>query len=111
MTTESNKALSAYKITWVEFRPQSGKATRKDCCIFAGWQSNLHSADVHTRCYYKHFPTKDKALAYLKSFDRKLTKSYECRLFTDKQFSMRRREDGYKVPFTKQQIEEVYRLG
>ena len=112
MTTKTIEArFSAYKITWIEFRPVSGKATRKDCDAFAGWRSDLHSADIHTRCYYKHFPSKEKALAYLKNFDRKLTKRYECRIFTDKQFGMRTPETGYAVPFTAKQFEDVYVLG
>lgn len=107
MTT--NKVfLSPYKIFWVEFRPEYGRATKADCNKIEGWRCTYHIADRHTKCYYKHFASKEKAVDFLQNFNKTLSKKYECRLFTDKQFGMRRQENGYKVPFTEKQRKNVY---
>ena len=115
MTTTTKKSekeilnnLSAYKITWVEFRPEKGKAAKRDCVAIAGF--SIASADKNG-CYYRHFGNRERAMAFLQSFNKKLSKRYECRLFTDKQFGMRAIENGYAVPFTTKQSEEVIILG
>lgn len=103
--------LSPYKIVWVEFRPKYGKATKADCNKIEGWRCTYHTADLYTKCYYKYFSSKEKAIEFLQNFNKKLSKKYECRMFTDKQFGMRCRENDYKVPFTKKQQNTFYVIG
>lgn len=103
--------LSRYKIWWIEFEPEKGKATKCDCNRIDGWDADYHIADVNTGCYYKYFSSKEKAIEFLQNFKKKLTKKYNCRLFTDKQFGMRKRENNYKVPFTTKQLSQVYIIG
>lgn len=100
-------ATSAYRITWVEIRPSAGGVvTKRDCLKM----DKFHSRDL-TGYFYKWFLNREKAVDYIKELQTKqYDKEYECRLFTDKQFSLRKREDGYKVPFTTKQYNEVYLL-
>ena len=100
--------LSAYKITWIEFAPEYGKATKKDIALIEG-SKYIGGADPNGN-YYRHFGSRERAEEFLKTFNKKLSKHYYCRIFTDKQFGMRRREDGYKVPFTQKQKENVIKL-
>ncbi len=107
MKTRQVLDLSAYRITWIEYRPIKGVATKKDIKKLSV-MPRTNSADMYTRCLYDHFPTREKALAHLASLKgAKLTKAYECRLFTDKQFGMRRADNGYAVPFTKKQLNDA----
>lgn len=95
--------LSAYKITWVEIKATTGITTKADNAKIGGCRDLDDKAKI-----YKHFPTREAALSFLKSFDKKLNKRYECRLFSDKQFAMRNKSDNYRVPFTAKQLNEVY---
>jgi hypothetical protein len=102
-----------YNITWIEFRPEFGIATKADVKKISGlsqvhFRYSCHVCDIHTGCYYKWFASKEKAVEFLQNFDKKLSKRYECRLFTDKQFGDRNEKDNYKVAFTKKQMDEVY---
>lgn len=95
--------LSAYKITWVEVRPQTGrKVTTRDA-------KRLGVITRRNGYGYMHFANKERALAWL-SQPRNLSKAYECRLFTDKQFGMAKEVDGYAIPFTMKQNNDVYYL-
>ena len=101
-----NITLSPYKIYWVELVPIKGIVTKHDRKLFG---------DVLLRGtekkHYKHFPSKDKAIDWLSNFDAsRLNKSYECRLFTDKQFGLAKAEDNFAIPFTSKQLKEVYYL-
>lgn len=100
---------SKYQITWIEFRPENGIATKQDINkIDRIFGYSRHACDIHTGCYYKWFGSKENALEFLKNFDKKMSKRYECRLFTDKQYGDRKESEGYKVKFTKKQESEVY---
>lgn len=58
---------------------------------------------------YLNFKSRDIAMSYLKNFDKKLSKRYECRIFTDMQMSKCEvSEKGLLIPFTKKQMDEVY---
>lgn len=92
--------LSKYIITWIEIVPVSGIVTKHDRRIFG--DLSLMGTDYQ---YFKHFPSRDKALEWLDSFNKKLDKQYRCRLFTDAQYS--RIRNGI-VPFTRKQESEVY---
>ena len=98
-----------YNITWIEFRPEFGIATKADAKQIDGYKSmHKHACDIHTGCYYKWFASKEKAVEFLQNFDKKLSKRYACRLFTDKQFGDRKQENNYEVKFTQKQMNEVY---
>lgn len=61
--------------------------------------------------HYKHFPSKQDALNWLANFNAtRLDKSYSCRLCTDKQFGLAKAENDYAIPFTSEQLKEVYYL-
>lgn len=98
--------ISSYRITWVEVRPATGhKVTKRDQRAFGG----IFYLSIERNGYgYAHFATKERALAWL-TRERKLSKHYEARLFSDKQFGMRK-APSYEVPFTKQQLNDVYYL-
>ena len=111
MTTK--KFPSKYEITWIEFRPEFGIATKADVQKISGYSPvhfryDRHACDIHTGCYYKWFGSKAKALEFLQNFDKQLSKRYACRLFTDKQFGDRKQENNYEVKFTQKQMNEVY---
>lgn len=109
-TTKSEKEilnnLSGYRITWVEITPCVGKAIKKDVDKLGA----TYFAGRRDACY-RHFPTKEKAVAFVQGFDKKLEKQYTCRFFCDKQLKQRTPQNGYKVPFTTKQMEEVYTIG
>lgn len=58
-----------------------------------------------------HFADKQKAIDFLTTFSGKLDKRYKALLFTDKQFSMAKREDNFAIPYTQKQLKEVYFVG
>jgi predicted glutamine amidotransferase len=94
--------ISSYKITWIEVRPTSGrKVTMADF-------RKMGRVSVHRNGFgYAWFSTKERAMEWLK-IERNLSKRYEVRLFTDKQFGMAKKETGYAIPFTQKQFAEVY---
>lgn len=104
-----NLSSNRYRVTWVEFRPESGIATKADIRKLDSFVPRYGSAcDIHTGCHYKWFACKTDAVNFLQNFSKKLSKRYECRLFTDKQFGDRNEKDGHKVHFTKKQENEVF---
>ena len=99
---------SSYTIYWAEFTPVTGRVVTKHDRKQLGEICNI---GTKTKYYRKHFPSKEDAIRFLKSFDKKLDKRYMVRLFTDKQFGMAKEEDGYAIPYTSKQREEVYYVG
>lgn len=102
MKTTNN--ISKYRVTWVELKPvNSDIVPNHDRKVFG---------DV--TCfgkmpkYHKHFPDRESALNWLKTFSEKLDRRYECRLFTDAQFA---KAVNLQIPFTKKQASEVYYIG
>lgn len=96
--------LSPYRITWVEIRPVSGhKVTMADA-------KKMTWVNIHRNGYgYIHFANRDKAVEWLTAqANKSYSKRYEARLFTDKQFGMAKEENGYAIPFTAKQFNEVY---
>ena len=106
-----NITLSPYKITWVEFRAVKGIVTKKDTKILRKYTmlgNNFRNGDrIH-----EHFASKDMALAYIdcKCEDfKKLSKHYEVRICTYKQFSLGHIENGCNIiPFTTKQNSEMF---
>ena len=94
--------LSSFIITWVEVRPTTGRkvtlSDAKKMDVTVDWNGNG----------YRFFRDKAIALAWLNR-ERKLSKVYEARLFSDHQFGMRK-APHYDVPFTAKQLNEVYLL-
>lgn len=98
--------LSPYKVYWVELVPSKGIVTKHDRRLF-GYTYPRSTEKRHR----KHFPSKQDALNWLANFDAtRLDKSYSCRLFTDKQFSLAKAENDFAIPFTSKQLKEVYYL-
>ena len=57
-------------------------------------------------------PSKEDAISWIKNFDAsRLDKSYTCYLFTDKQFSLAKAENGFAIPYTTKQRNTPYTLG
>lgn len=102
MTNRFN--LSAYRITWIEIRPTSGrKVTIAD-------SKRMGRVSIERNGYaYAHFANRENAMAWVSAQkNKKFSKAYEARLFSDKQFGLRKESDGYRVPFTTKQLNEVY---
>jgi hypothetical protein len=101
MTTIND--ISKYKVIWAEFTPAKGIVTKHDQKAFGAvitWEKQ--------KTFRKHFSSKEKAIEYIKKFDKKLDKHYSVRLFTDAQFSNATEKDGYAIKYTKKQIKETY---
>ena len=100
--------FSAYKITWVEFRPTKGVATKHDCRLLAKRGKFTNGRATYSVSFEEWFPTREDALKHISCIDpNKLDKNYECRLFTDKQFGMRKESEKYKIHFTTKQEKNV----
>ena len=98
-------ATSPYIVTWVEFTANSGKVLKSDIQIIEG--RKYYTESMPNGKYYKHFPNKAAAIAFIQNFDKKLKKQYTCRLCTDKQFGTAK---NFDIKFTKRQLEEIYTL-
>ena len=110
--------LNKYDITWIEFRPLKGIATKADC---KKMRIGCHEPRQYNGYAYDNFAKKENAIDYIKclQFDierRKLSKKYEVRMFTDEQFgrtdlSKCVEGEGYPIEFTVKQSEEMIILG
>lgn len=97
--------LSAYRITWIEIRPTSG---RKVTIADSRRMGRIITIDRNGYAYV-HFPSRENAMAWVAAQKtKKFSKAYEARLFSDKQFGLRKESDGYRVPFTTKQLNEVH---
>lgn len=97
---------SKYQIYWAELSPKKGIVTKSD---------RKKMGDIlcvgKINKFYKHFPSKEKAIDWIKDFNKKLDKQYTVKLFTDAQFAMSQKVDGcFSIPFTEKQLKEVYYL-
>lgn len=102
--------ISPYKVYWAEFTPVTGKyVTKKDIATIRGYNDRFIGR--YNKNYRHHFPSKECAIEFINGFNKKLSKRYMVHLFTDKQFSMAKQENGYAIPYTKKQLEEVYYVG
>lgn len=101
----NNINLSPYKIVWVEFFPLYGYVTQHD-------QKQLGAIETFSKrkSYRQCFQNKDVALYYLRSFNKKLDKSYRCLISTDKQYGMAKEENNYEIQYTDKQKKEVFYL-
>ena len=100
-----NFEISAYKITWIELRSTDGVASIAD----KNKLKNLWSISNDKTSLLKHFGCKENAIAEIERIKKiSLRKQYEVRLFTDKQFGMAKCDNGYKIPFTKKQNEDMF---
>lgn len=99
--------ISKYQITWIELVPKFGIVTKHDRKQFG--DPFLYGKDLK---HYVHLPNREKAMNWLRTFNKRLDKTYECRLFTDGQFSKSKYVDGQMVvPFTTKQRNEIYYIG
>lgn len=90
--------------------PVTGKfITKKDIATIQGY-SDRYIGRYNTN-YRRHFPSKERAMEFINNFNKKLSKRYMVRLFTDKQFGIAKAENGYAIPYTKKQLDEVYYVG
>lgn len=103
-----NITISAYKVMWVEFRAVKGIVTKKDAKILRKYTIGRQWRNGDR--IQEHFASKEAALEYLRTKDfSKLSKHYEVRLCTDKQFGMGHMENGSNIiNFTSKQNAEMY---
>lgn len=101
--------LSPYKLIWAEFFPAYGIVTKHDRRQFGEFCDVPYREPVKT--YRRLFADKATALDYIRTFHKKLDKSYIVRLSTDKQVGMAKEADGYAIPYTKKQYAETYNIG
>ena len=97
--------LSPYKIVWVEFFPSQGYVTKHDQKLLGALDA-IEKLRTFKMCY----PNKEAAINFIHTFNKRLDKNYKCLISTDKQFGMATEENGYKIPYTEKQKEEVYIL-
>lgn len=110
--------LNKYTITWIEFRPMIGIATKADC---KKMKVGFHMPKQYNGYAYDFFPSKENADYYMDLLRvnlkvRKLSKKYQVRMFTDAQFgrtdmSKSEHGKGYPIKFTSKQEKEVKRIG
>ena len=99
--------LSPYKIFWIEIKPEKGIVTKKDRKTFGELLIN----SLQTKAIYLPFANKEKALNYIRTFDKKLDKRYCVHLFNDEQFKLSKLINGVRtIPYTHKQMNEVYYL-
>ena len=99
----SEVKLSPYKLVWVEFIPSKGSVTIHDQKAFGAsfpWS--------RLKTYRKPFASKERAVSFIISFNKKLDKSYTCLISTDKQYGMAKESEGYKIHYTQKQLNEKY---
>lgn len=102
---KTNHEFSAYKITWIELRSTDGVASIAD----KNKLKKLWSMSNDKTSLLNHFGCKENALAEIERIKKiNLRKHYEVRLCTDKQFGMAKCDDGYKIPFTKKQNDDMF---
>lgn len=100
------KQQNYFTSVWVEVRATKGIVTKKDEKLISNWYVINPSQKP---AIYLNFKDKATAIKYLENSDKKLSKRYECRIFTDLQKS--RSEvgtNGLLIPFTSKQLNEVY---
>ena len=100
------KQQNYFTSVWVEVRATKGVVTKKDEKKISNWYVFNHSKKPSI---YLNFKDKYAAIKYLENFDKKLSKRYECRIFTDLQMSKSEiGVNGITIPFTRKQLKEVY---
>lgn len=100
------KQQNYFTSVWVEVRATKGIVTKKDEKLISNWYVLNPSKKP---AIYLNFKDKDTAIKYLENFDKKLSKRYECRIFTDLQKSKSEvSSNGIVIPFTSKQLKEVY---
>lgn len=102
----SAKRQNYFTSVWVEVRATKGIVTKRDEQVIL----NRHFVGgSKKRSIYINFKDKEAAVHYLSTFNKPLTKAYECRIFTDMQMSRCEVTDKcLSIPFTKKQMNEVY---
>lgn len=97
---------SPFIISWVEIRAAKGIVTVND-----QKKIGLFNFEISRKktAIYLHFKDKSTAKNFLSTLSKKLSKRYECRIFSDYQMSKSEvRAKDLNVPFTQRQREEVY---
>lgn len=100
------KQQNYFTSVWVEVRATKGIVTTKDEKLISNWYEINPSKKP---AIYLNFKNKDTAIKYLENFNKKLSKRYECRIFTDLQKNKSEvGTNGLVIPFTSKQLKEVY---
>lgn len=100
------KQQNYFTSVWVEVRATKGIVTTKDEKLISNWYEINPSKKP---AIYLNFKNKDTAIKYLENFNKKLSKRYECRIFTDLQmYKSEVGPNGLVIPFTSKQLKEVY---
>lgn len=99
--------ISPYIVTWVEIKALWGIVPIHDQILFDSSFRFRHFKGLSA--VYKHFKNRASALQWIETFNKKLVKSYVCRVFSDKQFGMAKvAPHGLIIPFTHKQYYDVY---
>lgn len=100
------KQQNYFTSVWVEVKATKGIVTKRDEQVILNQRFIRRSKK---QSIYINFKDKDAAVHYLSTFNKPLTKRYECRIFRDMQMSKCEvSEKGLLIPFTKKQMNEVY---
>lgn len=100
------KQQNYFASVWVEVKATKGIVTKRDEQVMLNRHFVRHSKK---QSIYINFKDKEAAVHYLSTFNKPLTKVYECRIFTDLQMlKCEVTERGLSIPFTRKQLKEVY---
>ena len=110
--------LNKYDITWIEFRPLKGIATKADC---KKMKVGFHMPKQYNGYAYDVFQSEESANHYMDLLRvnlkvKNLSKKYQVRMFTDAQFgrtdmSKSEHGKGYPIKFTSKQEKKVKIIG
>lgn len=106
--------ISAYKITWIEFRSVNGKEIPKnDLKVIRSGYTQRNCIDKSK--LFLHFMTSERAIDYVKNIQQNnLSAAYEVRFFTDEQFELSEvdfKSKTHEIPFTSKQENEMFIIG
>lgn len=100
------KQQNYFTSVWVEVKAPKGIVTKRDAQVLL---TRSFVEGMKKQSIYINFKGKEEALNFLFTFNKPLTKVYECRIFTDMQMSKCEvMAKGLSIPFTKKQMDEVY---
>lgn len=112
METKKYKSVdefSPYQIVWLYMTPVQGTFALKGDIEKINGYAIGRGYEKHI---LRHFSNKERAIEFIKGFDKKLGKRYQVRICTDAQFGKSQKNGkDLIIPFTKQQQEEVYYIG
>lgn len=109
--SNNRQEISGYRIMWVEFRAQNGIVTQADKRLLARYGMD-YRGQRGCKAFRYWAGDMEKLKQHIASIKQeRLSKAYEVRFFTDKQYALAKEETGYEIPFTTKQEKEMFIIG